>query len=197
MINTFEFLINTAVENLEMIGDAKDKATICAELAKAIAMSGALRPETEVIPAPVKEEKEEPKKTSKKKSNKKDALKTENTKTPAPVEEPVTLAEEPTQEIAPEIPEEPVVTPPEMPEEPAQVPEVEIVDEWTEEMQELKTEQLQLLNAYVEAWGEEFVYNDCLSAFSEGALVGGENVRPSNIDGFIVYLNELAQQNAE
>ena len=186
MINTFEFLINTAVENLEMIGDAKDKATICAELAKAIAMSGALRPETEVIPAPVKEEKEEPKKTSKKKSNKKDALKTENTKTPAPVEE-----------AAPEIPEEPVVTPPEMPEEPAQVPEVEIVDEWTEEMQELKTEQLQLLNAYVEAWGEEFVYNDCLSAFSEGALVGGENVRPSNIDGFVVYLNELAQQNAE
>ena len=197
MINTFEFLINTAVENLEMIGDAKDKAAICAELAKAIAMSGALRPETEVIPAPVKEEKEEPKKTSKKKSNKKDALKTENTKTPAPVEEPVTPAEEPTQEIAPEIPEEPVVTPPEMPEEPAQVPEVEIVDEWTEEMQELKTEQLQLLNTYVEAWGEEFVYGDCLSAFSEGALVGGENVRPSNIDGFVVYLNELAQQNAE
>ena len=197
MINTFEFLINTAVENLEMIGDAKDKATICAELAKAIAMSGALRPETEVIPAPVKEEKEEPKKTSKKKSNKKDALKTENTKTPAPVEEPVTPAEEPTQEMAPEIPEEPVVTPPEMPEEPAQVPEVEMVDEWTEEMQELKTEQLQLLNAYVEAWGEEFVYNDCLSALSEGALVGGENVRPSNIDGFVVYLNELAQQNAE
>ena len=190
MINTFEFLINTAVENLEMIGDAKDKAIICAELAKAIAMSGALRPETtEVIPVPVQEEKEikeEPKKASKKKSNKKDALKTENTKTPAPVEE-----------AAPEIPEEPVVTPPEIPEEPAQVPEVEMVDEWTEEMQELKTEQLQLLNTYVEAWGEEFVYGDCLSAFSEGALVGGENVRPSNIDGFIVYLNELAQQNAE
>lgn len=194
MINTFEFLVNTAVESLEMIADAEKKATICAQLAQAIALSGALRPEISVESiAPIQEVKEEPKKASKKKTSKKDSLKTENTKVAsAPVEETTPVEESAPQ--APAVPEEPVS----VPEEPvAAAPEVEFVDEWTDAMQEAKAEQLGLLNAYVEAWGEEFVYGDCLTAFSEGAFAGGENVRPSNIDGFVVYLNELAQQNAQ
>lgn len=199
MINTFEFLINTAVESLEMVADAEKKATICAQLAQAIALSGALRPEVEAMPVQEESEpvKEEPKKTTKKKSSsKKDSLKTENTKAPAKEKEVV-------EEETPQVPEEPVAEEPSVPEEPVQTPaeepaqEVEMTDEWTDEMATAKAEQLELLNAYVEAWGEEFVYGDCLSAFSEGALVGGENVRPSNIDGFVIYLHELAQQNAE
>lgn len=200
MINTFEFLINTAVESLEMVADAEKKAGICAQLAQAIALSGALRPEVEAMEMPQKEETKETtkeeKKSSKKKSSKKDALKPENTKAPAKAEE---TTEEAAEEEVPQVPEEPVAETPEVPEEPVQTPaqEVEMTDEWTDEMATAKAEQLELLNAYVEAWGEEFVYGDCLSAFSEGALVGGENVRPSNIDGFVIYLHELAQQNAE
>lgn len=203
MINTFEFLINTGVQSLEMIADAEKKATVCAELAKAIAMSGVLRA------AEVEEdstEEEQPKttkgkKSSTKKNSKKESLKTENQK-----EETVTPIEEEQVVEAPAVPveEEPVAEAPQAPVEaaeevpaPAPTAEVEIVDEWTEEMLTLKAEQLGILNSYVEAWGEEYVYNDCLGCFSENAFVGAENVRPSNIDGFVVYLNQLAQQFAQ
>lgn len=194
MIKTFEFLINTGIESIEGIVDPKEKATVCAELAKAIAMSGVLRgSEVEAEETtPVVEEKKETKKkgAGKKASSKKEALKTENQK-----EETVTpIAETPVVEEAPQVPQEPIA------EEPVATPapaEVEIVDEWTEEMLTLKAEQLGILNAYVEAWGDAYVYNDCLGCFSENAFTGAENVRPSNIDGFVVYLNELAQQFAQ
>lgn len=194
MIKTFEFLINTGIESIEGIVDPKEKATVCAELAKAIAMSGVLRgSEVEAEETtPVVEEKKETKKkgAGKKASSKKEALKTENQK-----EEIVTpIAEAPVVEEAPQEPQEPIA------EEPVATPapaEVEIVDEWTEEMLTLKAEQLGILNAYVEAWGDAYVYNDCLGCFSENAFTGAENVRPSNIDGFVVYLNELAQQFAQ
>lgn len=177
MLKTFESLINTGVEALEMVADAEKKAMICAELAKAIAMSGALKMDGGVEVAEV-EVVEEKKKAPAKKSAKKEALKPEASKgTPEVPEEPVT-----------EVPEEPVA---EEPVAPAEEPIME--DEWTEEMQTLKAEQLELLAAYVEAWGQDYVYGDCLSAMTEGQLTGGENVRPSNIDGFLAYLNALAQ----
>lgn len=192
MIKTFEYLINTGVSAVEGIVDAKERAMVCAELAKAVAMSGVLKAsdvDESISPADIEKPEKETKKNAKSsKSNKKEALKTENQKkeTSTPVEE--TVAEEPT------VPQEPVEE--EVVETPAAEPvqEVEIVDEWTEEMQQLKAEQLGILNTYVEAWGEEYVYNDCLGCFTENTLVGAENVRPSNIDGFVVYLNELAQQ---
>ena len=189
MIKTFEFLINTGVQSLEMVADAEKKASICAELAKAIAISGVLRAtDVDESIAPV-DEKPETTTTKKKnsrssKNSKKEALKTENQK-----EETVTPVEE-----TPAVPQEPVAVEEEPVQTPAQPVEAEIVDEWTEEMQVLKAEQLGILNTYVEAWGYEYVYNDCLGCFTENTLTGAENVRPSNIDGFVVYLNELAQQ---
>lgn len=197
MIKTFEFLINTGIESIEGIVDPKEKATVCAELAKAIAMSGVLRGAEAEETTPVVEEKKETKKkgAGKKASSKKEALKTENQKeeTVTPIAEtPVVEAE--VVEETPQVPQEPIA------EEPVATPapaEVEIVDEWTEEMLTLKAEQLGILNAYVEAWGDAYVYNDCLGCFSENAFTGAENVRPSNIDGFVVYLNELAQQFAQ
>ena len=186
MLKTFEYLINAGVESLEMVADAEKKATICAELAKAIAMSGALN--NAVMTSEdqdAKSTKKEEKKANKKSNTKKDALKPEASKgsKAEPKEEAETVEEEPVQ--TPAQPEA---------EQAAPQPEVEVVDEWTEEMQQLKASQLELLSQYCEAWGEDFVYNDCLSAMTEGQLVGAENVRPTNIDGFLVYLEQLAQQ---
>lgn len=201
MRNVFEYLVNTGMEQLELIADAEKKATICADLAKAIAQSGLLAGPVSVEAEEVAQEpkKEEKKKSTKKSNSKKDALKPEASKVetttttvetpqePVIEEEVVETPQEPVmEEPVAEVPQEPVV------EEPAQ--EVEMVDEWTDEMCELKAEQLELLNAYVEAWGDDYVYGDCLGAFSEGAFTGGENVRPSNIDGFVVYLQELNSQ---
>lgn len=201
MIKTFEFLINTGIEAVEGIVDAKEKATVCAELAKAIAMSGVLRAsevETEEV-TPVEEKKETKKKSNKKASNKKEALKTENQKeetvTPMPVEEAPEVPATPVEEVVPEEPQVPVEE--ETVATPAPTQEVEIVDEWTDEMCTLKAEQLEILNNYVAAWGDEYVYETCLGYFSEGAFTGAENVRPSNIDGFVVYLNQLAEQFAQ
>lgn len=203
MRNVFEYLVNTGMDQLELIADAEKKATICAELAKAIAQSGLLAGPVavqEVVEEEVKDDKKA-KKTNKK-STKKDALKPEASKVetaPTPVEETTEIVEEeipapPVVEETVEAPQEPVMEEvAEQPQEPV-AQEPEMVDEWTDEMCEVKAEQLELLNAYVEAWGEDYVYGDCLSAFSEGTFSGAENVRPSNIDGFVVYLQELNSQ---
>lgn len=186
MRNVFEYLVNTGMEQLELIGDAEKKATICAELAKAVAQSGLLTVGTEDVAAVETKKEEKATKKSTKKNSKKDALKPEASKV---VEEPVEVPQEPVVEEAVEVPQEPVA------EESVAAPqEPEITDEWTDEMCELKAEQLELLTAYCEAWGEDYVYGDCLGAFSEGAFTGAENVRPSNIDGFVVYLQELNSQ---
>lgn len=198
MRNVFEYLVNTGMEQLDLIADAEKKALICADLAKAIAQSGLLTGSavtTEETVEAQEPEVKETKKTTKKstKKSKKDALKPEaskvdNTATEI-VEEEVEVPQAPVmEEVVEETPQEPVA------EETVATQEVEMVDEWTDEMCELKAEQLELLNAYVEAWGEDYVYGDCLGAFSEGAFTGGENVRPSNIDGFVVYLQELNSQ---
>lgn len=175
MLKTFEYLINTGVESLGMVADAEKKAAICAELAKAIAMSGALAGATVVeTQEDAKEEAKADKKKDAKKNTKKDALKPESGKgEEAPAVQQETSA---TQEAPEATVEEPIMD-----------------DEWTEEMATLKAEQLELLTAYIDAWGEDYVYGDCLSAMTEGQLTGGENVRPSNIDGFLAYLGAIAQ----
>lgn len=197
MRNVFEYLVNTGMEQLDLIADAEKKALICADLAKAIAQSGLLTGSVAVEENVEAQEPKEEKKTTKKstKKSKKDALKPEASKvettTTEIVEEEIEVPQAP--EVTEEVPQEPVMEETvETPQEPAQ--QVEMVDEWTDEMCELKAEQLELLSAYCEAWGEDYVYGDCLGAFSEGAFSGAENVRPSNIDGFVVYLQELNSQ---
>lgn len=201
MRNVFEYLVNTGMEQLDLIADAEKKALICADLAKAIAQSGLLSGSVTVEEKVETQEPKEEKKTTKKstkKNSKKDALKPEASKvettTTEIVEEEIEVPQAPeVTEVTEEVPQEPVMEETiETPQEP--VAEVEMVDEWTDEMCELKAEQLELLSAYCEAWGEDYVYGDCLGAFSEGAFSGAENVRPSNIDGFVVYLQELNSQ---
>ena len=195
MKELFEQLINTGVENLEMVEPAQ-KSAICAELAKAIAMSGLLVQTplvAESIPAEEvkKEEKKEDKKPATKGKGKtkskteKEALKPEAGKGKKEEKAPAAPAEEPVAEA----PQEPVV------EEPVVTPQShESLDEWTPELTTEKKEQLALLQAYVEAWGEDYVYNDCLGAFTNNVLQGAGAVRPSNIDGFVVYLQQLSEQ---
>lgn len=186
MKEKFEQLINIGMEQLDFIDNPKDKALVCAELAQAIISTGVFLEIGETSKDVNEPEVKEEKKTAKKKTSSKgkSALKKEAAK------------EEITEEIAPEAPNEIKEEVPEMPEVPTEPVsnEVEIADEWTEEMIELKGEQLGRLNQYVDAWGEEYVYGDALLAFSEGAFSGGENVRPTNIDGFLAYLDALATQ---
>ena len=203
MRNVFEYLVNTGMEQLDLIGDAEKKATICAELAKAVAQSGLLTADAVEVVETVEPKKEEKKKSTKK--TKKDALKPEASKIESTPQEPVMeeeTIETPQEPVMEEVQEEVIETPQEpvtqeevveTPQEPV-AEETVMEDEWTDAMCELKAEQLELLSAYCEAWGEDYVYGDCLGAFSEGAFTGAENVRPSNIDGFVVYLQELNSQ---
>lgn len=177
MKEVFEFLVQTGMDQIELIAEPKEKALACAALATAVAKSGLLMPMitlegqtaclTNVEPEPIKETGKK-KAAGKKKVEAKDVLKPEAAK----IEAPAPIVEE---QI--ETPQEPVET-----------------DEWTDETCTERAEELTMLNQYVEAWGEDYVYVDCLTAFTEGAFSGGENVRPSNIQGFLVYLQQLAEQ---
>lgn len=185
MKKLFEQLITTGVENLEAIGDVAKKAEICAQLASAIAQSGLLEfPGTTLVENEESKEenvssakgktKSKGKTTSKKE---KEALKPEAGKDTKIKEEAPSVPEEiveEQQEVAPQEPQEPIVDP-------------TIISE----------EIAQQLKAYEDAWTEDYVYNECLSAFSEGRLTGKENINGTNAEAFLIYLGQLAASFAE
>lgn len=179
MSNNLTKVFSTALQKgfdaAKLIVEPKDKALAYAELVKAIAQTG-LVVDTEII--------EEIKEKETKKKSGKDSLKAESGKGKKKTEEPVEQApvdetpkaSEVTEDIEEDIPEED--------------------DNWeSEAIREAKNDQLELLQEYVTAWGEDYVYNTLLEAWSEGTFSGVENVRPSNIDGFLAYIAELVKQN--
>jgi hypothetical protein len=196
----FYALIKEGYTLAKGITDVKDKAMVIASLAQAIATTGLVEGSGEIdtvdTATEVKETKKETKKTETKNATGKNALKPEagkGTKTAEAKEEKVE------EEIIPEVTAEVVETAPQVEAEekvetetPAET-EVEIEEEWTDAMCELKAASLERLNQYVEAWGEDYVYNTCVPAFFEDAnVVGGDNIRPTNVDGFVTYLDQIA-----
>ena len=184
---TFVKALKKGFDAANMITEQDKKALAYAELAKAIAATGLVE-DVDVSDAETTDKEDAPKKTDNKKATniKKDALKPESGKGAKPKEEVEEKA--PVQEeIAPV-------------EEEAQTEtqsEVEIEEEWTDAMVELKSDVLARLAQYTaeDAWGEEYVYNDCVSSFFESAeITGKDNIRPTNIDGFVTYLDQLAEQ---
>lgn len=167
------------------ITDVKDRALVLAELAKAIAMTGLVEDTAVSEDAAEATETKTVAKTENKKATatantKKDSLKADAGKGAAPAKEVV-------EEKIPEEEEVPV-------DETVVADEVAIDEEWTEEMTTAKAEALETLKAYTDAWGEDYVYIDCVNAWSEGAFSGADNIRPTNIDGFITYLVQISNQ---
>lgn len=164
------------------VTEQKDKALAYAELANAIALTGLVEDgvleTTDAAPAEKEVKKTETKKTAT--TTKKDSLKADSGKgaaTTAPIKEEK-------EETVPEQTEEVTST---------TETDVEVTDEWTEEMTEAKAEALERLKQYTDAWTEDYVYNQCVPAFFEDpSIVGGDNIRPTNIDGFITYLDQIA-----
>lgn len=174
----FVNLINEGIKATKTISDPKDKAVACAELAKAIATTGLVfiadsPTETSEDTAPNKE-------ALKEKPKSKQAKKKETTakETKEEVKETEETAEEP------DIKEEAVAA--------IKETEVEIVDEWTDEMVELFSEQLAFVQQIQEEYDEETI-NEIVQMFSEGVLNSIEDITPLNIDGFIEYFNMLLE----
>lgn len=183
-----------AADNIEATEQYK-KAMAFAAISQSIATAGLVEPKEDDEVEAVAETKETAKKPETKKATtntKKDALKPEagkGAKAADPVKEEV--VEEVEAEVVPEAEEGAVQ------EETAVESngEVEIEEEWTDAMCELKAESLERLNAYVAAWTEDYVYNTCVPAFFEDqSIVGGDNIRPTNVDGFVTYLDQIAAQ---
>ena len=166
----FATMMSEGMTAAKAISDPEKKAMACAELAKALAMTGLIvigdTPTTVVeTPADAKEalkEKPKPKQTSKAKEEAKE------TQEPA--------AEEETEATETEAP--------------AESGQAEVVDEWTEEMVEMFSEQLATIQQLQEEYDEETL-DDCVKNFSEGVLNGIEDISPLNIDGFIAYIQML------
>lgn len=145
-------------------------------------------------------------KSTKSKTKGKDALKNEASKEPAKKEEEVPAVEEvPAIEETPqekvesveaetvkseeeEIPaiDESTTVDAEIVEEQA---DVELVDEWTDEMCELKAADLEAYNWYLQEWGEDKMC-DLVSSFFEGRESDLSAIRPTNITGFVTFLYE-------
>lgn len=193
LTKTFSEALQKGFDATKAIMDPKDKALAYAHLAQAIAMTGLVEGGTDTTnDAEVPVEKET--KAKSKKNTNKDSLKADAGKGSATKE----VVEEVEAEIIEENEEEPVVEEivEEIVEETAEEAteeEIEIDDEWTDEMINLKAAQLDLLNQYSDAWTEEYVFNDCVTAWSEGTFSGKDSIRPTNIDGFLTYLEQISE----
>ncbi len=171
----FVNLINEGIKATKMISNPKEKAEVCAELAKAIAMSGLvhIRDTEEVQSVEITDVKESLKSTPKEKQVE---LKTEKTKLKKT-------------EIKEEVKEE-------VKEEAVKEPEVELLDdEWTEQMIELKQKELETIESITQDYGDDTI-NECVKNFSEGVLKSIEEITPLNINAFITYV-ELLMSDAE
>lgn len=173
LTNIYKDVLQKGFDAAKLIIDQDKKALAYAELAKAIAATGLVENLEGVI---TETETKETKKTESKKTTantKKDSLKADAGKG--------TEVKEEKEEVAPTPVEENTST------------EAEVTDEWTEEMTTAKAEALGRLKQYTDAWTEDYVYNQCVPAFFEDKTVlGGDNIRPTNIDGFITYLDQIA-----
>jgi len=162
----FVNLVNDGIKASKTISDPKEKALACAELAKALAITGL------VSTSSGDSEAQEVAET-------KEALKNKPKGKQKPVKE-----EEPEVEETQEVEDETTET------EEEAATDAELVDEWTEEMVELKAEQLEFVQQLQEEYDEETI-DECVRNFSEGVLNGIEEISPLNIDGFVAYMEML------
>jgi hypothetical protein len=165
----FANMMSEGITAAKAISDPEKKALACAELAKALAMTGLISVGGETAPVattPAAEGKEALKEKAKPKQK--------------PVKETAEAVEE-TQETAEETTEE---------ETPAESGEVTVVEEWNDEMVEMFSEQLEVVQQLQEEYDEETL-DECVKNFSEGVLNGIEDISPLNIDGFIAYIQML------
>lgn len=201
----FMSLIKEGKDAISLISDSDKKALACAQLAQAIATTGLLaqsqlqtgvalisdKEEKELVEtlkeAEEKKEKKTTKKTTKSKAKGKDALKNENTKEAAEVPE---VEEVEVEEVVETVEAEEVPNVEETNVGQAidtDSTDVELSEEWTEEMCSLKAEDLEAYNWYLDTWGEEKMC-DLVSSFFEGRETDLSAIRPTNITGFVTFL---------
>lgn len=176
--NIFSTFIQEGYEAAKLIQDPANKATAYAALANAIATAGLVETNTDIN----LEEKESTTATKGKDSLKAESSKGTKKTSTKKKEEPV-AAEEPQEEVKAEEPQSETVE------------NSADTDDWDAPgVQDKYAEQLSRLQAYVDAWGEDYVYGEALSYWSEGAFNSADSIRPSNIDGFLVYLDSLCAE---
>lgn len=183
----FEELITEGENTLKCVSDLKDKAMICAALAQAIAIKCSSMPVEESI----KLDKETA-------VSGKDSLKNESTKEKKKTSTKKTAAATPAEEESVEN-----TTPVE--EQPQETPALEVTpedanDEWNEENNEKYKEFIDIVQQYRDAWEDEYVLGVALRDFMETSdTITDENVweyiRPTNIEAFVAYLDEINAQN--
>jgi hypothetical protein len=76
---------------------------------------------------------------------------------------------------------------------PAAETEPELTEEWTDEMVELKSEQIAFINKLKEEY-EESALNNCVEQFSEKTMSTLDEITPLNIDAFVAFMQALINQ---
>jgi hypothetical protein len=79
---------------------------------------------------------------------------------------------------------------PKAPATPVAPAEIEIVEEWTDEMIELKGSQVEKLNALKEEYGDD-VINQGVEMFSENIYHSIDEITPLNIDAFLDFVENM------
>ena len=174
----FVKVVNEGFNSIKGISDFDKKALACAEMAKALAMTGMVKTpdsKTEEDTIKIEERPEETKKeenVSEEKESLKSKPKTESKTKPKPkVKKQQDSAEKKESEKAP-------------------------ISEWNEETREMYKEELEYIESLEKEYGEESV-NEVLQDYSKGNLEKSEQITPIDIQGFVAHLKELIASNEE
>lgn len=200
----FADFINEGAKAASLIQEPDKKAQAYAALATAIARTGYISPKADAVVSSETETKtaKTGKDSIKKGANKTKAKENKEVEAPvkAPVDAPLPAPDLAVEETKNDVVEKVEVEPVENTTAPAEQAAQEDAEEWTEEMTQKYANELADLDYYVQAWGEDYVYNTCVGEFLEWTATGSDQVRPTNIVAFVSYLYtiyEEAQKNEQ
>lgn len=161
--SVFILAIGEGMKAAKLVQDPASKANAYAALALAMAQTGSIS---------ISENDLEETPASASPAKGKEALKPETSKATA---KSGAAKSTPKAEVAPE---------------PVAEVEPEISEEWTEEMVNLKADQIAYINWLRESYEEEQL-NNVVSQFSEGTMTSLDEITPLNVDAFVTFVDAL------
>ena len=186
----FNKAITDAFKSAYLITEEDKKAVALAQIAAALAQTGAIASSDIEDNSEKSEEKEETKVKNKEKADEKKSYKPKKKQGEKLQKQPYDLSDEASEE-----------TPEETPNEASEdSEEVEMAEEWTDEMMEKYNPELTYIEDFNERNdpdGSTKLLDSCVEEYSSGVLHSFEDITPRNVVSFVSWLKDVESAGAE
>lgn len=186
----FNKAITDAFKSAYLITEEDKKAVALAQIAAALAQTGAIASSDIEDNSEKSEEKEETKAKNEKKADEKKSYKPKKKQGEKLQKQPYDLSDEASDKVSEEIPNEAS----------EDSEEVEMAEEWTDEMMEKYNPELTYIEDFNERNdpdGSTKLLDSCVEEYSSGVLHSFEDITPRNVVSFVSWLKDVESAGAE